>query len=140
MRSQFDGLHTILGNSGVAVPLVDAPAVEDPATSATSPETANPFPDLPGLADLDRGLYKGDAKDASLSVGDDLFASVNARAASQPTSSRANRSEPAKTVDAERRVSGWAAAAAMAVGLFLGGSAAMALFHDDVAHILASLR
>jgi len=110
MRSQFDGLHTILGNSGVAVPQVDAPAVEEP-------------PD-----------------DASLRVDDDLFASVNARPARPPVSSRPTQPELVKTPDAERSVSGWAAAAVMAVGLIVGGSAAMALFHDDVSHILGSLR
>ena len=125
MRSQFDGLHTILASSGAAVPLVDAPAVEEPAASAASPETANPFPDLPGLADLDRGLYKGGARDALQQ---------------QRTNSRAPWPEPPKAAEAERRVSGWAAAAVMGVGLVLGGSAAMALFHDDVSHILSSLR
>jgi hypothetical protein len=144
MRSQFDGLRTILGNSGVAVPLVDAPAVEEPSAIAkvsdASPDTDHPFADIPGLADLDQGLYKGDAKDASLSVDDDLFASVNARVSQQPTGTRRNHPEPSRAPEAERRVSGWAAAAVMAVGLFLGGSAALAIFYDNVEHILASLR
>ena len=128
MRSQFDGLRTILGNSGVAVPPVDAPAAEEPASA-----------DLPGLADLDHGVYKGDAKDAALRVDDDLFASANARG-QQPMRSRQNQSAPPYASETERHVSGWTAAAVMAVGLFLGGSAAMALFHDHVAQILASLR
>src|SRR5580765_5684308 len=99
MRSQFDGLRTILGNAGVAVPLVDATAVEEPPASAAPAEpppaiaaapdalteAENPFADLPGLADLDRGIYKSDAKDASLRVDDDLFASANARSSQRPT-------------------------------------------------------
>jgi hypothetical protein len=40
--------------------------------------------------------------------------------------------------DVDRQVSGWLAAAVMAFGLVLGATAAIALFHDDVSHIVAS--
>lgn len=139
MRSAFDGLHAILGNSAAAVPEVAVTAVD----AATSKELAN----HPGLSDLDRGLFTAgdttshtntaaglDALDHGLDSG--VFTSPPVRAARQssPTFSMASVAEP----DVDRQVSGWAAAAVMAFGLVLGATAAIALFHDDVSHIVAS--
>src|SRR5689334_24931075 len=60
MSSAFDGLRTILGNSAVAVPEVEAAAVEPPVATpiATDPPVEE---DIPGLAELDRGVYRGTA-------------------------------------------------------------------------------
>jgi len=127
MRSQFDGLRSILGNT--PVPVVDAPAVEEPPIADTPVDA---LADLPDLSDLDRGLYKGDNK----TVQPDAAAAFNALA-----SHAAAAKAPAPTsiaVEPERTLSAWTAVAVMAFGLVLGGSAAMALFHEDVTHIFAA--
>ena len=186
MSSAFDGLRTILGNSLVAVPQVDTPAVEDPVVStppADPPPPANEPPlavvsaeppggelaDFPDLADLDRGLYTGDAGSArsdsdtaaaldaldrglsdvaqkpgspnaplvndasSLELDEGLFTGARVRA-QQP----ARASGAIASIAVEREISGWAAAAVMAFGLVLGATAAIAVFHDEVSHIVAS--
>ena len=118
MRSQFDGLRSILGNT--PLPVVDAPAVEEP-----------------DLLDLDRGLYKGDSK----TVQPDAAAAFNALAAHAASHHPPNAAERTSSprpvaVEPERTLSTWTAVAVILFGLVVGGSAAMAVFHDDVAHIL----
>jgi len=135
MRSQFDGLRSILGNT--PVPVVDAPAVEEPPVADTPVDA---LADLPDLSDLDRGLYKGDSK----AVRPDAAAAFSALAAHadanhHPNNSGVKASAPRMMADEpERALSTWTAVAVMAFGLVLGGSAAMALFHDDVTQILAA--
>ena len=135
MRSQFDGLRTILGNT--PLPVVDAPAVGEPPVADTPVDA---FADLPDLSDLDRGLYKGDSK----AVRPDAAAAFSALAAHAdanhyPSNSTVKASTPrAMSVEPERTLSTWTAVAVLAFGLALGGSAAMAVFHDDVTHILAA--
>jgi len=137
MRSQFDGLRSILGNT--PVPIVDAPAVEEPPVAAP-PVPADVLADLPDLSDLDRGLHKGDSK----TVQPDAATAFNALAAHaanhHPSNADTRAFERRKTyVEPERTLNTWTAVAVMAFGLVLGGAAAMALFHDDVTHILAAL-
>jgi hypothetical protein len=151
MRSAFDGLHAILGNSAAAVPEVAVTAVEAPVeplpVRLDPPSTSKELASHPGLSDLDRGLFTAgdttsntntaaalDALDHGLDSG--LFTGPPVRAARQssPTFSMA----PAAEHDVDRQVSGWAAAAVMTLGLLLGATAAIALFHDDVSHIVAS--
>jgi len=138
MRSQFDGLRSILRNS--AVPSVEAPAVEEPPVSAP-----DAFADLPGLSELDRGLYKTDSKTvhtinpgaAALEGLDRGLASPHAPLLNDVRSLKtpARRATSSQT---EPTMSNWVAVAVMAFGLVLGATAAMGLFHDDVAHILTS--
>ena len=134
MRSQFDGLRSILGNT--SVPVVDAPAVEEPSVAAAPVDA---FADLPDLSDLDRGLYKDDSK----AVQPDTTAAFNAlashAASRQPSNAAAKASTPRTiAVETDRTLSTWTAVAVMAFGLVLGGSAAMAVLHDDVTHIFAA--
>src|SRR5262249_49363052 len=157
-------LRTILGNAAVAIPEVDALAVEtvlhappvvavaQAASAAPAAATQDPA-DFPDLSDLDRGLYPAngtapkssprreirpdDASVAALGRGLDLDDDSSAFAPAT-----ASRQRPAARVVAnevsERRISGWTAVAVMALGLFVGGTAAMAVFRDNVSHILAS--
>ena len=115
--------------------MVDAPAVDEPPVTDTPVDA---LADLPDLSDLDRGLYKGDSK----AVQPDAAAAFNAlaaHAANRPAS-REERPSPSRSlaVEPERTWSTWTAVAVMAFGLILGGSAAMAVFRDDVTHILAA--
>jgi len=65
--------------------------------------------------------------------------SAPAAPASPSGARRENRTGTEDDHDAsERRVSAWAAVAVMAFGLFLGATAAMAVFHDHVSHIIAA--
>lgn len=152
MSSRFDGLRTILGNNAVAVPEVEAVAVEQPvvaAIAAEPPVDVNDDEEIPGLAELDRGVYRGAHKNNSL----DASAALDAldQGLGEPTPRRAfadapdrtartaSSSGPAATLAVEREVSGWAAVAVMAFGLVLGAIAAAAVFHNDLSHILASM-
>lgn len=156
MSLGFDGLRTILGNSAVAVPDVEAAAIEQPVVSVTPvapPPASDPeldgasgsheFSDIPGLADLDRGVYRpstGRSRDdpsAALDAPDrGLFATAASRGTQTPAPSSSSR--PVATIAVQRDVNGWAAAAIMAFGLALGATAAAAVFHDDVSRIVAS--
>ena len=135
MRSQFDGLRSILGNS--AVPVVDAPAVEEPRPDDLA--------DLPDLSALDRGLYKADSQPPVKTVRtvQPDAAAFNALdrglGLSPSTTSRAPHHRPPKVV-VERTINTWAAVAVMAFGLMLGASAAIAVFHHDIAQILGRAR
>jgi hypothetical protein len=154
MRSRFDGLRTILGTAAAAVPEVAAPAVVESVAKA-------PASNLPDLSDLDRGLYDGDGaaipsaqsrtdaldqRDPSLELDDTVFgatprATVRQRATARSAQVRRFPSAQHDEEDAsEYRISGWTAVAVMVLGLFLGGTAAIAVFRSDVAHILARLQ
>lgn len=157
MSSAFDGLRTILGNSAVAVPEVEVAAVEPPVSTPTPPEPSVEE-DIPGLAELDRGVYRGtasnkppdpsaalDALDRGLgertSLDDpaSLHVDANVFADAPPRTGRMASSAPrVATVAVAREVSGWAAVAIMAFGLVLGGAAALAVFHDEVSQIVVS--
>jgi|SRR5689334_9695762 hypothetical protein len=135
MRSQFDGLRSILGNS--AVPVIDAPAVEEPR-----PDT---FADLPDLSELDSGLYKNDPKPPANTVkavqpDAAAFDALDCGLGLSPsTPSRAHHRHSPKAV-VERTMSTRAAVGVMACGLILGAGAAIAVFFDDVTRILARAR
>ena len=164
MNSRFDGLRTVLGTAAVAVPEVGAPA--GLSLRSTSRASA-PISDLPDLSNLDRGLYEGDGaaitsssqngrdagrgterdqSDESLELDDSVFGTLppSTAGATSPRKAAHVRRFPTAPRDqedvAERRISGWTAAAVMVLGLFLGGTAAMAVFRADVAHILARLQ
>ena len=183
MRSAFDGLHSILGNSVVAVPEVDAAAVaqivpspappnppvdaapfehaRDSAPRVTRSSSANALADIPGLSELDRGLYAGagnnsdDDTSAALDALDRGLANstprpVTPRSGNAPLLNNTGSIErdgglfagkPVRPIAIqvdEREIGGWVAAAVMAFGLVLGATAAIAIFHDDVSHIVAS--
>jgi len=130
MTSRFDGPRSLMGNSPVAIPQTDAPAVDSTPLSSVA--------DFPDLSDLDRGLYPMD---------DAAVRSSRHRLGIRPDDARPAahvRRHPAAAVQidnddaSERHISGWAAVAVVVLGLFLGGTAAMAVFRDDVSHILAS--
>ena len=92
-----------------------------------------------------RGMDR-DESDESLELDESVFGAlppptVQQRATARPADVRSfPRSRRHEVVSSERCVSGWAAVAVMAAGLFLGGTAAMAVFHNDVAHIFARLQ
>jgi hypothetical protein len=165
MDSRFDGLRSILGNAAVATPEAEAPAA---ASTRVAAPVANTAVDLPDLSDLDRGL--DDAKhsaaptdradtfvalargtnreesDESLELDESVFGALPPPTVQQRATARAAdvrtfpRSQRQEVVVSERGVSGWTAVAVMALGLFLGGTAAMAVFHNDLARILARLQ
>jgi hypothetical protein len=163
MASRFDGLRSVLGNGAVAIPEAEAPAVGHGPVAAVAEAPVEKrlsaaAPDLPDLSDLDRGLYPADDVvtsshdsrsariDDDLSVDEAVFTALPGSPAASKAPARA-ASSPVRSVPMRReqdgshqRVSGWTAVAVMVLGLFLGGTAAIAVFRDHVSHIIASLQ
>jgi hypothetical protein len=128
--------------------VVDFPDLSDldrglyPADSAavrSSRDRREIRPDDARVAALGRGLDFEPDDDLS-EFGTLSIAPPRQWGTSRPSSSVRRRAAVQSDRDdaSERRISGWAAVAAVVLGLFLGGAVAMAAFRDDVSHILAS--
>ncbi len=76
--------------------------------------------------------------DTALQVDDGVFAGAALRTKPRAIGRAAGAVASARASAADRRVSGWAAVAVMVFGLVLGATAAVAVFHADVSHILAT--
>ena len=144
MDSRFDGLRSILGNAALAIPEVQAPAVDNIPVAAVAEAPVEAA--ATDSSHARRGAH-ADAPfvddPASLEIDEAVFGAVPAssmrQAASRAASDVRRSALQADDDDASgRRISGWAALAVMVLGLFLGGTAAMAVFRDDVSHIFAS--